>query len=65
MEELNVYAVKGINYKFINPSDAANDKERNMRYAQLEARGMKPTVVYDKDNEGRMLQKLFFRGLSV
>lgn len=60
LEELNVYAVKGINYKFINPSDAANDKERNMRYAQLEARGMKPTVVYDKDNEGRMLQKVIF-----
>lgn len=60
MQDMQPYAGSHLAYRFVNPSDAASDKERNENYARLQACGLKATVVHDRDSEGNMLQKVVF-----
>lgn len=60
LQEMDVYANKDLTYEFVNPSVAATEKERNETYAKLEGRGLHATVVYDKDEEGKAVQKVVF-----
>ena len=49
-----------ISYSFVNPSNAASNQEREANYERLAARGLFGTTVYDKDNEGKSIQKIIF-----
>ena len=60
LQEMDVYANKDLTYEFVNPSAAATEKERNETYTKLEGRGLHATVVYDKDEEGKAVQKVVF-----
>ena len=60
LQEMDVYANKDLTYEFVNLSAAATEKERNETYAKLEGRGLHATVVYDKDEEGKAVQKVVF-----
>jgi ABC-2 type transport system permease protein len=62
---MDVYAAEGISVTFQNPSLAATEKERQQHYAKLENKGLRPTVVHDKDAEGRMQQKVVFPWAEV
>jgi ABC-2 type transport system permease protein len=65
LQEMDVYAAEGISVTFQNPSLAATEKERQQHYAKLENKGLRPTVVHDKDAEGRMQQKVVFPWAEV
>lgn len=65
LDEFSVYADADLKYEFINPSSATNGKEREKSYEELEKRGMRGTMVYDKDNEGKSVQKIIFPWAEV
>ena len=65
LEEMSVYAQKGINITFENPSTAESTAEREKRYAELEAQGMTPTAIYERDKEGKSIQKIVFPWMKM
>lgn len=60
LREMDAYSGGGIAVELHDPAKAASNEERNNRYARLQAAGMKPTAVYERDNSGNMQQKLVF-----
>lgn len=60
LHEMDVYAAHGIEVTFHNPSIASSQKERQANYAALESKGLRPTVVHNRDSEGQMQQKVVF-----
>ena len=60
LDEIGIYARRQWTIHFIDPSQADSDKQRQQNYESLTARGLKPTVVYEKDNQGKSIQKLIF-----
>ncbi|MDD5185112.1 MAG: gliding motility-associated ABC transporter substrate-binding protein GldG [Paludibacter sp.] len=60
LDELSVYSKKSIEIRFENPSLADTPEERNKKYAELEAAGLTPTAVYERDKEGKSIQKILF-----
>lgn len=60
LDEFDVYAQNDFSYEFVNPSVAANQEAREKEYIALEKRGLKATVVYEKDEEGKAIQKVVF-----
>lgn len=65
LEELSVYSDKGIRVRFENPSRADNAARREEQYAALEARGLVPTAVYERDKEGKAIEKIIFPWLEI
>jgi len=60
LDEFKIYSDNDFTYEFVNPSTASSQEERDKAYAALEKRGMKASVVYDKDDEGKAIQKVVF-----
>lgn len=60
LDEISVYERTGWTVRFIDPSEAESEEERQQNYDRLAARGMKPTVVYEKEDQGKAVQKLIF-----
>lgn len=60
LDEFSVYAKNDIEYTFINPSQADSEEERMKNYERLEQRGLTHTTIYERDNEGKMIQKMVF-----
>ncbi len=60
LREMDAYSSGGFNVKEHDPAEGADNAERNSRYARLQAAGLKPTVVYERDNRGNMQEKLIF-----
>ncbi len=65
MEEFRVIAGKNIQYQFINPSKSDNQSERNALYQDLYDRGLTPTNVKDRDEEGGLAEKILFPGAFI
>ena len=65
LEEMSVYADKDIEVSFENPSKADNETERQKRYAELESLGMTPTAIYERDKEGKAIQKIVFPWIKI
>ncbi len=65
LDEMSVYAGEGIDMEFINPSTAATQAEREQKYLELEAEGMTPTAIYERDKEGKSIQKIVFPWLKI
>lgn len=65
VEEMSVYAQKGMNITFENPSIAESSAEREQKYAELEAQGMAPTAIYERDKEGKSIQKIVFPWMKM
>ena len=65
LDELSVYAAKPISVRYINPSLASNTNEREEKYAELAERGLTPTAVYERDKEGKAIQKIVFPWLEI
>jgi ABC-2 type transport system permease protein len=65
LDELSIYANKPINIQFENPSIASSTSERENNYARLQLLGMTPTAVYERDKEGKSIQKVIFPWLQM
>ncbi len=65
LDEFRVYAGEYVQYKFINPSDAENRQERQAMYEELRQKGLRPTNIKRRDEEGGYAQKIIFPGAVV
>lgn len=65
LEELSVYSNKPIDIRFENPSMAENTEQREKRYAELASKGLTPTAIYERDKEGKSIQKVVFPWLEI
>lgn len=65
LDEFRVYAGENIQYEFINPSESSDKKTRNEIYSQLYKKGIMPTNLKEKDEEGKMSEKIIFPGAMV
>lgn len=65
LEELSVYSNKPINLRLENPSLAENTEQREKKYAELESKGLIPTAVYERDKEGKSIQKIVFPWIEI
>ncbi|MCB2195533.1 MAG: gliding motility-associated ABC transporter substrate-binding protein GldG [Bacteroidetes bacterium] len=65
MDEFRVIAGSNIQYQFINPSESSSESERNAMYQELYERGLNPTNVKDRDEEGGVAEKMLFPGAII
>ena len=52
LDELSIYSNGNLQFEFIDPSANPDEKERNNFYAQLYQKGIQPTTVEERTNEG-------------
>jgi len=64
-DELSVYAPKDIDVSYENPSLAETTEAREKKYAELQSRGLMPTAVYERDKEGKSIQKVIFPWIEM
>lgn len=64
LDELRNYSKGNLEYEFIDPAANPDEKERNKVYQQLAKRGLQPTNLESKSNEGTT-QKIIFPGAIV
>ncbi len=60
VKELNAYSGGKFKWNVINPSESADAKVRNAEYAMLVSKGLKPTMVYDRNSDGGVVEKTVF-----
>jgi ABC-2 type transport system permease protein len=65
LDELSVYSNKSIIVKYENPSLADSPAEREKRYTELQTHGLIPTAVYERDKEGKSIQKVIFPWIEI
>lgn len=65
LEEMSVYTGSNFKISFENPSKAETNAEREQKYNSLEAQGMTPTAVYERDKEGKSIQKIVFPWIKL
>lgn len=65
VDELDVYAAEGVDMQLVNPSEATSDTERENMYAKLASQGMIPTAIYERDKEGKSIQKIVFPWMEI
>jgi len=65
LDELAIYSHKSISIKYENPSLADSPSEREKRYAELQTNGLTPTAVYERDKEGKSIQKVIFPWIEL
>lgn len=61
LDEFRAYSDKNIEYEFVNPSDQPDEQSRNELYRQLSKKGLMPTNIQIKTEDGAE-QKLIFPG---
>lgn len=65
LDEFQVIAGENIYYSFINPSKSTNQSKRNALYQDLYERGLEPSNVKERDEEGGMAEKVLFPGAII
>jgi len=65
LDELSVYSAKNIEIRFENPSLADSPEAREKKYSELLQRGLTPTAVYERDKEGKSIQKVIFPWIEI
>lgn len=65
IDELNAFARTRIRYRFVNPSEADSDTERQKQYYALEQRGLRGMSVASRDANGRITQNIVFPWAEV
>ena len=65
LDELSVYSDKSITVKYENPSLADSPDQREKKYLELQTRGLNPTAVYERDKEGKSIQKIIFPWIEI
>lgn len=62
LDEFRIYAQNDLDYEFINPSESADKKIRNQTYRDLYQKGINPIDLKERDDEGKVSQKIIFPG---
>jgi ABC-2 type transport system permease protein len=65
LDELSIYSHQAINIRYVNPSLADTPEEREKKYNELVTRGLTPTAVYERDKEGKSIQKVIFPWIEI
>ena len=65
LDEFRVYAGDNIQYRFINPSQGDDPRDRRALYDDLQQKGLKATNVKRRDKEGGYSEKIIFPGAVV
>ncbi len=65
LDELSVYSDKSITVKYENPSLADSPDQREKKYLELQTHGLNPTAVYERDKEGKSIQKIIFPWIEI
>jgi len=65
VDELDIFARKGIDFETINPSEAPSSEARERKYAELAVQGMTPTAIYERDEDGKSIQKIVFPWVKI
>ncbi|MDP4240243.1 MAG: gliding motility-associated ABC transporter substrate-binding protein GldG [Bacteroidota bacterium] len=65
LDELSVYSGNSIDIRYENPSLADTPDQREKKYAGLQSRGLMPTAVYERDKEGKSIQKIIFPWIEM
>ena len=65
LDELSVYTEKKIVISYQNPSIAGSQEQREKKYVELESAGFTPTAVYERDKEGKAIQKVIFPWIEI
>jgi ABC-2 type transport system permease protein len=64
LEEFRIYSGNKLQYSFTDPSAAASEKARNEFMADLAAKGIQPTRVFD-NQKGQRTEKIIFPGVVI
>ncbi|MCG8411577.1 MAG: gliding motility-associated ABC transporter substrate-binding protein GldG [Bacteroidales bacterium] len=62
MEEFRIVAENNVQFSFVNPSESTDISKRNAIYRDLYQRGLNPTNVKDRNDDGAMVEKILFPG---
>ncbi|MFV0471997.1 MAG: gliding motility-associated ABC transporter substrate-binding protein GldG [Paludibacteraceae bacterium] len=65
IHELSMYANTPPNIHYQNPSEAESDERRKENYLEMERRGMVATSIYEKDKEGKIIQKIVYPWIKI
>jgi len=65
LDEFRVYADDNIQYQFIDPSAIADKKNREEVFQQLYRKGLNPTNLQEKDEDGRLSQQVIWPGALI
>ena len=65
LDEFRSYAGDNIQYEFINPSENPDKKTQKELFKQLYNKGLTPTNVQEKDDEGKISEKVLFPGALI
>ncbi len=65
IDELNAFARTRMRYRFVNPSEASSDTERQKQYYALEQRGLRGMSVAARDADGCITQNIVFPWAEV
>lgn len=65
LDEFSAYSAKNINYRYIDPSEAPDERTRQEQFYQLEERGMSPITVSTRDGSGKVSQAIVFPWAEV
>ena len=65
LDEFKVYGKRYIEYEFINPYENKDQEDRDALFRELYKKGLQPTNIQIKNDEGGTSQKLVFPGALV
>lgn len=65
LREFKVIAGEKIRYEFVNPYSIPGAKKQEQLFRQLADKGLVPTNVHVRDNEGAMIQRIIFPGCII
>ncbi len=65
LEEYRIFAAKGLEIIFINPSETRDQKIRTETYRELYAKGIIPYDMTETDAEGNTVRKVIFPGAFI
>ena len=65
LDELSIYSHEAIIVHYVNPSLADTPEEREKKYAEFVTHGFTPTAVYERDKEGKSIQKVIFPWIEI
>lgn len=62
LNEFKVIAGDNIAFEFVNPNETVEKKEKNLIYKELMSKGLEPTNIQERTEEGSLSQKTVFTG---
>jgi len=65
LDDFRSYAGDNVQYEFINPAESGDKKTQKELYKQLYEKGLTPTNVQEKDDEGKITEKIIFPGAII